>query len=70
MKKKGGYHAQARLDGIREEIALEALGLVDNPPQAMRERIFDEIARLARKYAQLVRHLNDGQAPPPALAGA
>jgi hypothetical protein len=67
---KGGYHASGRLEATLDEIAMEAVTTIAEPPSVERwRRAFEEIARLAGDAKGLIAHLNSGQ-PPMALAGA
>lgn len=67
---RGGYHSDARLEAARDELVMEALAGANHPSDEVRKRTFDEIARLARKYQELLEHVLRGGGPAGALAGA
>lgn len=67
---KGGYQAQSRLQSARDELVMEALAGANHPSDEVREKTFAEIARLARKYQELIDYLLGGGGPTKALAGA
>lgn len=69
-RSRGGYHPDSRLETTRDEILMEALTGAIDPRADVQRLAFDEIARLGRKYLELLRNINDGMQPPLALAGA
>lgn len=54
---RGGYQPESRLDTIRDEILLEVLTGVLDPCGDVQRRAFAEIARLGRKYRELLDHV-------------
>lgn len=68
--KKGGYHVDGRLETTRDELVMEALLGANHPSDEVRARTFAEIARLARKYAELLEHILSGAGDGPTSATA
>jgi len=67
VRSKGGYRPDSRVQTLKDEMVMEALVGANSPSAEVRQRTFDEIARLARKVSDLLTH--SGQ-PPLGFAGA
>lgn len=65
---KGGYQRESRLETTRDEMVMEALIGANHPSEEVRRRAFAEIARLARKYQDILDHMLTGPRGP-MLAG-
>ena len=68
MKTRGGYRVDSRVQTLKDELVMEALVGANSPSVEVRQRTFEEIARIARKVADLLTH--SGQPPMVAIAGA
>ncbi len=69
--RKGGYRPDGRLETIKDEILIEVLEGANHPSVDVNRRTFLEIARLGRKYLEVLAHSNGRQPRPPlGFAGA
>ncbi len=68
MGSRGGYRPDGRLETIKDEILIEVLEGANHPSADVNRRTFLEIARLGRKYLELLAHIDER--PPLGLAGA
>jgi hypothetical protein len=65
MTTRGGYRPDGRIQTLKDELLIEALIGANHPSDEVRQRTFEEIARLARRVGQLLAH---GGGQNPALA--